>query len=116
MLQDKINKLIPYISENLITYSLWEEGNYTPFINVWQMADSAREEEELIKKIGELFTKVPIHTRYTIEFEDSSKGSCIQILIYPKFKDTDKGYEYISEDWSIEEMFDILIYIFDNIK
>ena len=38
MIHKQFEKLIPYVSENFITYRLWEEGKYFPFINIWQKA------------------------------------------------------------------------------
>jgi len=31
----KINNLLPFVSENFITFPLHEEVNYTPSINIW---------------------------------------------------------------------------------
>lgn len=31
----KFEDLIPFVSENFITVPLWEEGDYTPYINFW---------------------------------------------------------------------------------
>lgn len=31
----KYEELIPFVSENFITVPLWEEGDYTPYINFW---------------------------------------------------------------------------------
>ena len=39
-LHEKIEKLIPFISEEFITYPLWEEGKYIPFLKCWQKADT----------------------------------------------------------------------------
>ena len=50
MLQTKIDKLFPFISENFITYPLWEEGNYTPHINVWQTLKDGIEFNKLLEK------------------------------------------------------------------
>ena len=32
MIHQKIEKLIPFISEEFITYPLWKEGKYIPFL------------------------------------------------------------------------------------
>lgn len=32
-----IKNILPYMSENFITFPLWEEGNYTPVINMWNI-------------------------------------------------------------------------------
>jgi hypothetical protein len=37
MIQKQIDKLIPYLNENFITYPLWEEGKYIPFVNACQI-------------------------------------------------------------------------------
>lgn len=36
-MNELISKLIPYCSENFITIPLWEEGDYNPRINIWQV-------------------------------------------------------------------------------
>lgn len=35
MIHKKIEKLIPYISEEFITYPLLGEGKYIPFLKCW---------------------------------------------------------------------------------
>lgn len=35
MLQQQIEKLIPYIGNYFLEYPLWEEGNWTPTITFW---------------------------------------------------------------------------------
>jgi hypothetical protein len=55
MAKSKIDKymaqMIPYTEETLITIPLWEEGNYTPQINFWQLFDSEVITESNIEKI-----------------------------------------------------------------
>ena len=107
-LQEKINKLLPYVSENFITYPLWEEGKYIPFINFWQICKENKEFKKLLNK--------------TIAFNNSGHGYIIEVTdeniksskpfnlqIYPDFEDTEEGgYEYVKKDWSIEEMLEII--------
>ena len=64
MIQEKINKLIPFISENFITYPLWEEGKYIPFLKCWQKADTENRCTRLSNKLNKHFEK----TGYKISF------------------------------------------------
>ena len=107
MIQEKINKLIPFISENFITYPLWEEGKYIPFLKCWQKADTENRCTRLSNKLNKHFEK----TGYKISFIGKEHRSVIhEFYIYPKFKELKNGsYKFVKKDWSIEEMIDLLI-------
>ncbi len=32
-----IREIIPFVSENFVTFPLWEEGNYNPQMNMWRI-------------------------------------------------------------------------------
>ena len=115
-IQDKINEIIPFIQGDFITYPLWEEGKYIPFVNFWQRACNKKEINILNKKLRKLDTNtgykigLDTNTGYKIGIELKEYVSVVfNIFIYPDFKDTDDGgYEFIKSDWSIEEMIDMI--------
>ena len=57
MIHKKIEKLIPFISEEFITYPLWEEGKYIPFIKCWQKADTKNKCTTLSNRLNKHFKK-----------------------------------------------------------
>jgi hypothetical protein len=98
MINKQFNKLIPYVSENFITYPLWEEGKYIPFVNFWCI------DEKVKSKIKKFKSK-----NYTIEKGDTSYSTTFY-QIYPNFEDSEElGYIFTKDDWSIEEMIKIII-------
>jgi hypothetical protein len=106
MIQEKINKIIPYISEEFITYPLWEEGKYIPFIKCWQKADTENKCTRLSNRLNNHFEK----TGYEISFIGKEHRSVIhEFYVYPKYKELKSGsYKFAKKDWSIEEMIDLL--------
>jgi hypothetical protein len=106
MLHQKIEKLIPYICEEFITYPLSEEGLYIPFIGCWQRADTENKCTRLSNKLNKHFEK----SGYEISFVPKEFRSVIhEFHVYPKFKVLKDGsYKLIKKDWSIEEMMDLL--------
>jgi hypothetical protein len=115
LIHKKIEKLIPYISENFITYPLWEEGKYIPFVNFWQKVETEEEFEVLGKKIEIVFE----NSGYVVHYSDWNFSDTIHNYeIYPDFEDKDDGsYEFVNKDWSIEEMIDLLsaLILFDRV-
>ena len=105
-LHEKINKLIPFISENFITYPLWEEGKYIPFLKCWQKADTENKCNRLSNLLNKHFEK----SGYEISFVGKEHRSVIhEFYVYPKFKELKNGsYKFTKKDWSIEEMLDLL--------
>ncbi len=105
-LQEKIEKIIPYISENFITYPLWEEGNYIPFINFWLSKES-----KYFPKL-EYLIKESLSKNYIIEERDEDNdpnSKIVNYLMYPDFYYHDKGYaKYFNANWSIEEMIELI--------
>ena len=86
------------MSENFITFPLWEEGKYIPFVNFWQILKTPEQLKKMEKIEG-----------YEIIFEKRTMSNTYNFSIYPDFEDLDDGgYEFIKKDWSIEEMFDII--------
>lgn len=112
-IHESINELIPYISENFITYPLWEEGKYIPFVTFWQIAKNVEE----LKKFEEEFAILSRPIGYDFSIEYNINGTIIgKIHIYPDFNDLDDGsYEFVNPDWSIEEMI-LLVKEFLNSK
>lgn len=109
MIHKQFEKLIPYVSENFITYRLWEEGKYFPFINIWQKAETKNKCTRLSNKVKKIFE----NSGYMYGFEDKYHPSVIHhMFIYPDFyENEDGGYEYVKEDWSIEEMIELALKI-----
>lgn len=105
-LHESINKLIPFISEDFITYPLREEGKYIPFLKCWQKADTENKCTRLSNRLNKLFEK----TGYEISFIDKEHRSVIhEFYVYPKFKELKNGsYKFSKKDWSIEEMIELL--------
>lgn len=102
MIQDNIDKLIPFLSENFLTYPLWEEGKYMPFINFWQPSDKFKNLSDKIKVIND-------NSGYIIFCEMPEARGPINLTIYPNFEELDNGgYTYTKKDWSIEEMISIV--------
>ena len=107
MIHKKIEQLIPHISEDFITYNLADEGKYIPFINFWQSFDTITE-----GKFDRKIESALQDTGYMIEYEDRFRGPIHQYCIYPNFKNLKDGsYEFVNDNWSIEEMIDLLIEI-----
>ena len=106
MLHKKIEKLIPFISEEFITYLLWEEGKYIPFLKCWQKADSKNKFICLSNRLNKHFEK----SGYEISFIPQEYSSVIhEFYLFPKYKELKNGsYKFNKTDWSIEEMLDML--------
>ena len=106
MIQQKINKLIPYLSENFITYPLFEEGKYIPFVNFWQLCKSKDEIRTLDKGLQKVFK----NSGYIVQYNDCNFDETIlQYSVYPNYDDLDDGsYKFVKQDWSIEEMIELL--------
>ena len=106
MIHQKIEKLIPFISEEFITYPLREEGKYIPFLKCWKKADTENKCTRLSNKLNKHFEK----TGYEILFVGKEHRSVIhEFYVYPKFKELKNGsYKFTKKDWSIEEMLDLL--------
>ena len=114
MLQDKINKIIPFIESDFITYPLWEEGKYIPFIKFWKKVEVPSMKDKVISSLKELEEK---NKGYKIELVDETYESTIYVFqIYPDFNEGENilGYEMVKPDWSIEEMIEILIKFFNK--
>lgn len=106
MIHESIEKLIPHVSEDFITYPLLEEGLYIPFVNFWQVADS----DTKFQKLKDQIVKFNLEIGYTIELKKGVKNQVIhKCFVYPTFKyKKSGGYEFIKEKWSIEEMIQLV--------
>lgn len=109
---EKINKIIPYISENFITYPLWEEGKYIPFFNFWQLCKTQDEIIALDKKLQNVFA----NSGYKVQYNDCNYSETIlSYSVYPAYNELDNGgYEFVKKDWSINEMLDLIIKAIGN--
>ena len=107
MIHEKILRLVPYVNGNFITYPLWEEGKYIPFINFWKTAKT--EGDYINMRID--FDKAFEGTGYNVcdDTEYSNGRGVFYFSVYPQFFVLRNGsYKYVKEDWSIEEMLDLL--------
>ena len=109
MIQKQIDKLIPYLSENFITYPLWEEGKYIPFVNFWQICKTQNEIQVLDKNLQKVFE----NSGYIVQYNDCNFDETIlQYSVYPNYDDLDDGsYKFVKQYWSIEEVLDLLGYV-----
>jgi hypothetical protein len=106
MIHKQLERLIPYISEEAITYPLWEEGNYTPFLNLDIVTEKLLELESSLEE--EVNSK-------GYEFQTEREGRIFKISICPDFEYNDEGsFDYMVEGWSIEEMIDIVAKVLNN--
>lgn len=100
MIQKLINKTIPFVCENFITFPLWEEGKYIPNLNFWIIT---KEPVLLYNKLYEIYDDMG----YDVIFEDKTdnRNDIYTFSISPKIKENDDcGYEFLNKDWSIEEI------------
>ena len=101
MINEEFNKLIPYVSENFITYPLFEEGKYIPFLNFWHIPKDDCIVYDRLQDFDNPYYEILVH---------DTECSIKECRIYPKFIELDEGgYEFVKEDWSIEEMVEIVI-------
>ena len=73
MIHIQINRLIPFVKENFITYPLWEEGKYIPFVNFWQKVESKEQILSLDKKLKAVFQA----KGYNVQLEESNFNETI---------------------------------------
>lgn len=95
----KIEKLIPYMDENFMTFTLMEEGLYFPQINLWTISNPhvAVQETEFEFNGYSIFTE-----------HKPRRQSVLHYNISPAWDYDDKdSYNFKKEDWSIEEMIQI---------
>lgn len=105
-IHERLNKLIPYVNENAITYPLCEEGKYIPFLNFWQLAETQDAFDGMDTRLLSQFEK----SGYIINYSDNNSTNTIhKYEVYPDYLDTeDGGYEFVKKDWSLEEMIELV--------
>jgi hypothetical protein len=111
MIYEKLNRLIPFVEEHVISYPLWEEGKYIPFLQLWRRGETETKRKSIQSKLKKLrkFTSYEAEVRHV-----SMPSGIIHYHIYPKFTESvDGGYEFMNKDWSIEEMLDLAYRMFD---
>jgi len=97
-MREQLRRIIPYQCENFITFPLWEEGRFTPYIHIWQV----KEHTDYYKSRLEMIFN---NTGYTFFCEEDTDVT-IKITIHPiEFNFND----YLKPKWSIEEMLDLII-------
>ena len=106
MIHKQLERLIPYISEEAITYPLWEEGNYIPFLNLDIVSEKYPNVEQSICE--DVYAK-------GYDFDSETYRGITRLRICPSFEyNEDGGFDYVKEDWSIEEMIDIVANILNK--
>lgn len=112
MIQEKINKLIPFISENFISYPLWEEGNYIPVVSFWAVVSPDLESEFIENEWEFEFIEAK---GYELTCVDSNFVGVSRLCVFnmtPLWDYCEDGSDEVfkvqKENWSIEEMLDII--------
>ena len=108
MIHKQIEKLIPYIGDNFISYQLSKEGVYIPFITLTKYIGINETIDDLQAKLEEFLTP------NNYEFEVNRIGrNMYECLAYPSFYNKeDHSYEFKKDDWSLEELIELLIQSF----
>jgi len=110
MIHKKFETILPYMSENFITYPLWEEGVYIPFVNFWRVIKT----KEDFESFQQFVTDVNYETHYYV-VADTTEVGIVNFSIYPDFDYGDEGsYFFMKPDWSIEEMIEIIESFINN--
>lgn len=112
MVQEKIDKILPYINREFITYELAEEGIYVPTLNFWVHTTDeivldlflGGLESDLNKKGYELSVD-----KY--DGADITPYHITPIIAY----DNDGGYKIVNKGWSIENILDIVYCHISNV-
>lgn len=110
--QKRLEKLLPYATNNIISYDLWEEGIYNvPFFRIFQVLDKKE-----LKKFEEKVEKLNNNNLdYVFEIEDKDcyrtmNKKTYTIVCFPNFEYNKDGSIYhIKDTWSIEEMIDLMV-------
>lgn len=108
MIQEKINKLIPYISENFISYPLWEEGNYIPVVSFWAIVKNKESLASIEKTGSDIYDK-----GYELTFDKFNGHHVIyEFKLTPVWDYCENqslgSFVVQKQNWSIEEMLDII--------
>ena len=111
MFHSKVEMLIPFVSEEFITYPLWEEGKYIPFLNFWQVAKTFEERMGLNLRIKKLSKIKGYSVEELPDFMSSlTRSSVYNFRIYPTYRELKNGsYNFVKKDWSLEEMVDLVV-------
>jgi hypothetical protein len=96
---DLIKKLIPYFDENLITFNLWEEGNYTPQVTTFFIVKNAY----ILDKISNIYKELlSNHDNIYIDIKLRG-GITMDITLYYNFN----NYNY--PDNALEQLLELHI-------
>jgi hypothetical protein len=104
-LYEKIEKLIPYINENFLTFPLWEsDGKLIPFISFWQKIENQDDFLAFENKLQKL------KYCYEIDLKEFSLHNTIyNYSINPEYKELEDGSFEFAEPVNLEQMLDDLI-------
>jgi len=107
-IQERIDKLYPFVSEDFLTYKEWQDDIWCPYLTVWQFAKTEADYDNLVKRM-DLVLKTNKYTA-NIKEEYNTLLKVYRIVMHPKFKRLKGGgAKYTKPDWSIEEMIDALL-------
>lgn len=93
-----IKSLIPYFDEHLITFDLWEEGNYTPQVTTFFIVKS----QSIIDKINDIYKELLSSYEY-IYIDVNLRGMTLDITLYYSFD----NYDY--PDNALEQLLELHI-------
>lgn len=103
MIYEHIQYIIPYVSKDFITFPLTEEGNYTPFINFWQIFNAKKKKKEFEKRLNALLKP------YDFKLEEKyTWGKIVEYHIYPAFITKRYGVYIYKQEWMMEDIITIL--------
>jgi hypothetical protein len=109
MIHKKIEQLIPYLSDNFISYPLWEEGLYIPSISIWRYFKRHEKYLEFKKGLEDIFLP---NGYIIVENEIYNNKKTYSLSIMPDWNYEDNGsYTFTNQNWSIEEIIELLISI-----
>ena len=93
---DLIKKLIPYFDEHLITFDLWEDGNYTPQVTTFFIVKN----ENIINKINNIYKEL-LYKYSNIDIDIKLKGITMDVTLYYNFD----NYDY--PDNALEQLLEL---------
>jgi len=106
-ISDLINDLIPYFDEDLITFPLWEEGDYKPQVKTYYITKDV----DQIDKIKNLYETICANDQL-IDVEFKQEGIFLDVVLYY----TDNSINIMDNDHSIEKLLKYHINVHKNIN
>ena len=104
--QEKIAELIPFVSENFITFPLAEEGDYRPTINIWKISKDKLDFNSL--PFGNINDLPFLQKKYYVHFEFDTIESPNEIFKEYNFSEIKDYKEKFIYNFSIYNKDDVL--------